>query len=289
MPDGILIIDKPQGWTSMDICAKLRGIFHEKRVGHAGTLDPMATGVLPVFVGRATRAVEFFEASEKEYVAGLRLGMTTDTEDTSGQVLTTAPVCLTREVLEQAVASLCGEQLQTPPMYSAVKVGGKKLYELARAGKTAERRPRAITVYETELLGGEGEHYTFRVRCSKGTYVRTLCADLGRALGCGGCMESLRRIGAGAYTERDAVPLDELVAADDPARFLRPVDSMFPSAPPLYLGAPEVKKIKNGADVPLAGLPAGSFRLYAPDGEFLALASSNGAVLHPIKSFYEVN
>ena len=186
MPNGIVIVDKPAGWTSHDVVAKLRGVFHEKRIGHGGTLDPMATGVLPVFVGRATRAVEFFESSEKEYVAGLRLGMTTDTEDTTGTALSESPVAVTAEQVERAVADLCGEQLQTPPMYSAVKVGGKKLYELARAGKTAERRPRAITIFET--LGGEGAEYTFRVRCSKGTYVRSLCRDLGQALGCGGCM-----------------------------------------------------------------------------------------------------
>ena len=289
MPNGIVIVDKPEGWTSHDVVAKLRGVFHEKRIGHGGTLDPMATGVLPVFVGRATRAVEFFESSEKEYVAGLRLGLTTDTEDTTGAVLTESPVAVTAEQVERAVADLCGEQLQTPPMYSAVKVGGKKLYELARAGRTAERRPRAITVFQTELLGGEGAEYTFRVRCSKGTYVRSLCRDLGQALGCGGCMSSLRRTAAGAYLDRDAVPLDEIIASDEPEKYLRPVDSMFPAAPPLYLGEREVKKVKNGAPVPLAGLPAGQFRLYAPSGEFLALAAYDGAALRTIKSFYEVN
>ncbi len=288
MPNGIVIVDKPAGWTSHDVVAKLRGVFREKRIGHGGTLDPMATGVLPVFVGRATRAVEFFESSEKEYLAGLRLGLTTDTEDTTGRVLTESPVTVSREQVEQALAAQVGEQLQTPPMYSAVKVGGKKLYELAREGKTAERKPRAVTIYEVELKEGAGADYVFRVRCSKGTYVRTLCADLGRALGCGGCMSSLRRIAAGAYRERDAAALLEIVRSDDPAQFLRPIDSMFPSAPPVYLGAPEERKVRNGAAVPLAGLPEGQYRLYAPSGEFLALACCDGSALHTIKSFFEV-
>ncbi len=288
MANGIVIVDKPEGWTSHDVVAKLRGVFHEKRIGHGGTLDPMATGVLPVFVGRATRAVEFFESSEKEYVAGVRLGMVTDTEDTTGEVLETHPVAVTRDQVEQALCGLLGPQEQLPPMYSAVKVGGKKLYELARAGKTAERKPRSITVYEVELLGGDGAEYSFRVRCSKGTYVRTLCAELGRKLGCGGCMSGLRRTGAGAYCEKESIPLDVLLASENPEQFLRPVDSMFPTAMPVYIGERDEKKVRNGADLPLAGLPAGQYRLYASSGEFLALAEYTDGVLHTIKSFFEV-
>ncbi len=288
MANGIVIVDKPAGWTSHDVVAKLRGVFHEKRIGHGGTLDPMATGVLPVFVGRATRAVEFFESSEKEYVAGLRLGVTTDTEDTSGEILETMPVAVTRDEVEQALCSLLGPQEQLPPMYSAVKVGGKKLYELAREGKTAERKPRSITVYEVELLEGSGADYTFRVRCSKGTYVRTLCAELGKRLGCGGCMSSLRRTGAGAYSERACVTMEELIASETPEQFLRPVDSMFPGAMPVYIAERDEKKVRNGADLPIAGLPAGQYRLYASSGEFLALAEYVDGSLHTIKSFFEV-
>jgi tRNA pseudouridine55 synthase len=288
MPNGIIIVDKPADWTSHDVVAKLRGAFHEKRIGHGGTLDPMATGVLPVFVGRATRAVEFFESSEKEYVAGLRLGLTTDTDDTTGRTIAESPVAVTSEQVEAALVSMLGEQEQLPPMYSAVKIGGKKLYELARAGQTVERKPRAVTIYEVELLSGEGADWRFRVRCSKGTYIRTLCADLGRTLGCGGCMSALRRTGAGVYTERDAIPLDEILSSDAPEQLLRPIDSMFPAAPPVYLGEKDAAKVRNGAPVPVAGLPAGQFRLYASDGSFLALAEYRDGALCTIKSFFEV-
>ena len=147
MPNGILIIDKPQDWTSMDVCAKVRGIFHEKRVGHGGTLDPMATGVLPVFVGQATKGVEFAENSEKEYIAGLRLGLVTDTQDTTGSVLETHPVTADRAAVEAALSCFLGQQEQIPPMYSAIKIGGQKLYELARKGQEVERRPRPVTIH----------------------------------------------------------------------------------------------------------------------------------------------
>ena len=178
----------------MDVCAKIRGVLHERRVGHAGTLDPMATGVLPVFVGRATRAVEFASESEKEYIAGLKLGVVTNTQDTTGQVVEERPVEADRAALEGALAAFRGEITQIPPMYSALKRDGKKLYELARAGKEVERAPRPVTIHALEVLDQTGpDRYTLRVRCSKGTYVRTLCHDIGAALGCGGCMSALRR------------------------------------------------------------------------------------------------
>ena len=189
MANGIIIIDKPAGWTSMDVCAKLRGILKTKKVGHAGTLDPMATGVLPVFVGQATRAVSFAEDGEKEYIAGLRLGRTTDTQDTSGETLDTHPVLTGREDLEHLLPRFTGPIEQVPPMYSAIKIGGQKLYQIARRGGEVERPARPVTIHELELLGRSGPaDYTLRIRCSKGTYVRTLCHDIGQALGCGGCM-----------------------------------------------------------------------------------------------------
>ena len=204
MPNGIIIIDKPAGWTSMDVCAKLRGIFHEKRVGHAGTLDPMATGVLPVFLGRATRAVEFAEQTGKEYLAGLRLGLVTDTQDVTGRVLEERPVTCAPAEVEAALAAFRGEITQIPPMYSALKRDGKKLYELARAGKEVERAPRPVTIHALEVVEQTGPNcYTLRVRCSKGTYVRTLCHDIGAALGCGGCMSALRRTEAAGDGGRD--------------------------------------------------------------------------------------
>lgn len=190
MANGILIIDKPAGWTSHDVVAKLRGILHEKRIGHAGTLDPMATGVLPVFVGRATRAVEFAAEREKEYLAGLRLGLTTDTQDTTGTVTATHPVTAGRADLEAVLPQFTGDILQIPPMYSAIKRQGQKLYELARRGQEVERDPRPVTIHALEILDQPSPtEYTLRVACSKGTYVRTLCHDIGQALGCGApCM-----------------------------------------------------------------------------------------------------
>ena len=186
MANGILIIDKPRGWTSMDVCAKLRGMFREKRVGHAGTLDPMATGVLPVFIGRATRAVEFAAGSDKEYIAGLKLGIITNTQDATGEILEERAVEVTRNQLLAALERFTGDIEQVPPMYSAVKINGKKLYELARKGKEVERRPRPVTIHTLELLEGAppaGADFALRVVCSKGTYVRTLCHDIGQALG----------------------------------------------------------------------------------------------------------
>ena len=194
MASGIVIIDKLSGWTSMDVCAKIRGILKEKRVGHGGTLDPMATGVLPVFVGQATRAVEFAENGEKEYIAGLRLGLVTNTQDTSGETLETHPVTVDRAALEAVLPRFTGPIAQIPPMYSAIKINGQKLYDLARKGKEVERKPRNITIFELELLEQVSEtDYLLRCRCSKGTYLRTLCHDIGQALGCGGTMFSLRR------------------------------------------------------------------------------------------------
>ena len=179
--NGILLIDKPESWTSNDVVQKLRGILHEKRIGHAGTLDPMATGLLTVFVGRATRAVEFAEGDRKRYLAGLRLGLTTDTQDITGEVLGQCEADVTREALEEALQAFRGELRQTPPMYSAVKVNGRRLYELARKGETVERKEREITVYSLEVLEQNGEDWLLDVSCSKGTYVRTLCHDRGSA------------------------------------------------------------------------------------------------------------
>ena len=195
--NGILLIDKPAGWTSSDVVAKLRGILREKRIGHSGTLDPMATGLLVVFVGRATRAVEFAEAADKTYEAGFRPGIVTDTQDITGNVLSQRIPEFTGEQLSAALDHFTGEQEQIPPMYSAIKVKGRKLYEIARCGGTVERKPRQITVFSFQPAGRDGDDYRFLIHCSKGTYIRTLCHDLGEYLGCGGCMSSLRRISAG--------------------------------------------------------------------------------------------
>ncbi len=289
MPSGILVIDKPRGWTSMDVCAKLRGIFHERRVGHGGTLDPMATGILPVFIGRATRAVEFAGKSDKEYIAGLKLGMVTNTQDTSGDVLEERTVHISREQLEAALEDFRGDILQTPPMYSAVKINGKKLYELARKGREVERKPRPVTIHslKAEDRTGEGE-FTLRVRCSKGTYVRTLCHDIGAALGCGGCMSALRRTMAAGFTLEQAVTLDQVQAAEDPSALLLPVDTYFSGRPSLTLSPSEERKLRNGVALAKPGLATGEYRVYAQSGEFLALCASGSGKLTTIKSFFEV-
>ena len=244
MPNGILVIDKPAGWTSMDVCAKLRGVFHDKRVGHGGTLDPMATGILPVFIGRATRAVEFAEKSDKEYIAGLKLGVITNTQDITGEVLETRPACVSREQLEEALEQFRGDILQIPPMYSAIKINGKKLYELARKGREVERPARPVTIKALELLRQQGEDlYIIRVRCTKGTYIRTLCHDIGQALGCGGCMSSLERTMTAGFSLGDARTMDEVQSAQDPAALLMPVDTLFQDRKKLVLDRATEKKI----------------------------------------------
>ena len=290
MASGILVIDKPAGWTSMDVCAKLRGVFHEKRVGHSGTLDPMATGVLPVFVGRATRAVEFAEKSDKEYIAGLKLGVITNTQDTTGEILEKRPVRVTREQLEGALERFRGDIMQIPPMFSAIKINGKKLYELARKGREVERPARPVTIKSLEILEQQGEDlYTIRVRCTKGTYIRTLCHDIGQALACGGCMAFLRRTMAAGFTLEDAVSLERTQAEGDPASLLLPVDSLFAGRPVLVLKSAETeKKIRNGMTAVLPELSPGEYRVYAQNREFLALCRAQGGKLTTIKSFFEV-
>ena len=292
MANGILVIDKSAGWTSQDVAAKLRGVFHERRVGHGGTLDPMATGVLPIFIGRATRAAEFLESAEKEYVAGLRLGAVTDTQDTSGNILETHPVAVTREEVQAALRQFLGPIEQIPPMYSAIKINGQKLYELARRGQEVERKPRSITIHELELLEGADADYLLRVRCSKGTYVRTLCHDLGRALGCGGCMSSLRRTRAGSFTLSQAVTMQQVLnfaAEQAPQALLMPVDAVFSMHPPLIVTMGQAAKLKNGAQIKDWQFRPGTYRVYAEDGEFLLLGRVENGGLTTIKSFFEVN
>ncbi len=294
MANGIIIIDKPAGWTSMDVCAKLRGMFREKRVGHAGTLDPMATGVLPVFIGRATRAVEFAADSDKEYITGLKLGVVTNTQDTTGEVLEERPADVSGERLRQVLEGFTGDIEQVPPMYSAIKINGKKLYELARKGKEVERKPRPVTIHALELEGwpDAGEDFTLRVVCSKGTYVRTLCHDVGQALGCGGCMSSLRRVKAAGFTLADSVTLEAVQAAVDRGEgesLLLPVDALFAGLPVLVLKtAAAEKKIRNGAALTACALPDGDYRVYGADRTFLALGRVVGKTLTTIKNFFEV-
>lgn len=285
--DGIVIVDKPQGWTSQDVTARLRRVFGTRRIGHGGTLDPMATGVLPVFVGRATRAVEFFEHAEKTYETVLRLGITTDTEDMTGTVLTEENVSFTEEQLQETLAAFRGEILQVPPMYSALKVNGQKLCDLARKGKTVERQPRPITIHELTLVERGENTLRLRVRCSKGTYIRTLCKDIGEYLGCGGCMESLRRVAAGEYTVDEAVPLQTLLDTEEPEKYLRDVDTMFRNYPAVTLTSNQETRCRNGNAFSVS-LAAGTYRAYSQAGEFLMLAKVDGGVMSTIKSFFQV-
>ena len=285
--NGIVIIDKPQGWTSQDVTARLRRVFNTRRIGHGGTLDPMATGVLPVFVGRATRGVEFFEHADKTYETVLRLGLTTDTEDISGNVLTQQDAFVTGEELEAVLEKFRGDILQVPPMYSALKINGQKLVDMARKGKTVERQPRPITIHELTLLGMEAEGIRLRVRCSKGTYIRTLCKDIGEALGCGGCMAALRRVQAGEYTIDEAVPLLQLLEETEPEKFLRPVDTMFRNYPAVTLSEKQALRCRNGNSFSVK-LEEGTYRAYDQNGEFLMLAKVEDGVMSTIKSFFEV-
>ena len=285
--DGIVIVDKPQGWTSQDVTARLRRVFGTRRIGHGGTLDPMATGVLPVFVGRATRAVEFFEHAEKTYETVLRLGITTDTEDMTGTVLTEENVSFTEEQLQETLAAFRGEILQVPPMYSALKVNGQKLCDLARKGKTVERQPRPITIHELTLVERGENTLRLRVRCSKGTYIRTLCKDIGEKLGCGGCMESLRRVAAGEYAIDEAVPLQTLLDTEEPEKYLWDVDTMFRNYPAVTLTANQETRCRNGNAFSVSLAP-GTYRAYSQGGEFLMLAKVDGGVMSTIKSFFQV-
>ena len=285
--NGIVIVDKPQGWTSQDVTARLRRVFNTRRIGHGGTLDPMATGVLPVFVGRATRGVEFFEHAEKTYEAVLQLGITTDTEDVTGTVLEKRPVALTEQEFLNILPQFRGEIRQIPPMYSALKINGQKLCDLARQGKEVERKPRTITIHKLECLEFSGETARLLVHCSKGTYIRTLCKDIGEALGCGGCMASLRRVTAGEYTIEEAVPLQELLDTENPEQYLRQVDTMFRNHPAVTLTPNQEKRCRNGNAFSIA-LTDGTYCAYSQSGEFLMLAKVEAGTMTTVKSFFEV-
>lgn len=288
--NGILLVDKPTDWTSSDVVAKLRGLLHEKRIGHSGTLDPMATGLLVVFVGRATRAVEFAESQEKRYLASLRLGITTDTQDITGNRLAGSPREISEAELEKTLACFRGNIQQIPPMYSAIKVGGKKLYEIARRGGEVERKPRPVCIRELRLLGREGEDWLLDVTCSKGTYIRTLCHDIGQSLGCGGCMSALRRVRAGEFSIDNAHTLDEIRQASEEGEaesLLLPVDSLFREYPSLSVDARGELRIRCGSSIATLA-EEGDYRIYGPDGAFLALARVSGGELTCIKRFFEV-
>ena len=285
--NGIVIVDKPQEWTSQDVTARLRRVFNTRRIGHGGTLDPMATGVLPVFVGRATRGVEFFEHAEKAYEAVLLLGRTTDTEDVFGTTLEEREVKISEQEFMDILPKFRGKILQVPPMYSALKVNGQKLCDLARKGKEVERQPREIEIFELNCLEFTGTTARLRVRCSKGTYIRTLCKDIGEALGCGGCMQELRRVQAGEYTIAEAIPLQELLDTQEAEKYLRGVDTMFRNHPQVTLTPNQEKRCRCGNSFSVK-LEDGTYRAYSQSGEFLMLARVEAGVMTTVKSFFEV-
>ncbi|MDR3552501.1 MAG: tRNA pseudouridine(55) synthase TruB [Clostridia bacterium] len=284
---GILCIDKPAGMTSFDVVSVMRRLAGEKKIGHAGTLDPMATGVLPLFLGAATRAVDLLPSHDKAYIAGFRLGITTDTGDITGEILTRRPVSVSRDEAERTAREFVGEQLQRPPMYSAVRVAGRHLYELARKGVEVERAPRAIRVYElTFACGGAADEYTIAVKCSKGTYIRTLCGDIGERLGCGAVMTSLRRTMAAGFTLADCITLDEarrLAPEGGLDGCVRSLESAFVSLPEAIATEKQAARFFSGGPLLLSRLefrpsdaaPAGNFRVKSEDGVFLGLARAD--------------
>jgi len=288
---GILLIDKAPDWTSHDVVAKLRRLLGERRIGHAGTLDPMATGLLTIFVGRATRAVEFAEAEAKTYVTRLRLGLTTDTQDTTGEVLTSCEAQISREALEAVLPSFLGEIYQVPPMYSALKVDGQRLYQLARRGVTVERQARPVTIHRIVVLDQIEDGFDLEISCSKGTYIRTLCHDIGQALGCGGTMAALRRTQVGAFSVEEALTLAEIEASEDRGRFLQPLDNLFAAHSALTVGSAQERSIRNGQTVEIPIGQPGRVRVYGEDGGFLALGEvamgRQGPMLVTVKSFFE--
>jgi len=288
--NGIILIDKPQGFTSHDVVAKLRGILRERRIGHSGTLDPMATGLLVVFVGRATRAVEFAESHEKEYIAGLRLGVVTDTQDITGTVLKTCDKHVSRTELSEVITEFTGDILQIPPMYSAIKVQGRKLYDLARSGVEIERSSRPVTIKKLEIIGEEGGDFVLRVVCSKGTYIRTLCHDIGARLGTGATLSSLRRTVAGDFSVENAHTIDEireLFEQGEIDKAILSVDTLFGEYPSLIIPDWQIKKCLCGNSFETTEAD-GKYRVYDADGVFLMLGNVEEGTMSTIKSFFEV-
>ena len=279
MYNGILLLNKEPGFTSHDAVAKLRGILRFRRIGHAGTLDPMAQGLLVMLLGKATRASEYASGAEKEYIADFILGVETDTQDTTGNVLAEAPVDVTETQLRQALSSFEGGYDQVPPMYSAIQKDGVRLYDLARKGKEVERESRFISLPLLELLSFEAPRGKLRVRCSKGTYIRTLCHDLGQRLGCGGAMSALTRVQAGDFSLENALTLGEveqLTKEGALQQHILPVDRLFASLPAVTLTEEGAKRARNGAHAAQKHLLTGEIppvdslcRVYTPEGEFL--------------------
>ena len=290
---GILIVDKPMDWTSFDVVAKLRGVLGTRKLGHSGTLDPMATGVLPVFCGGASKAVDLQLNHNKSYRAVLKLGARTDTGDVTGTVLETAPVTAGEGELLAVLPQFIGPQMQVPPMYSAIKLNGQPLYKLAREGVTVERKARPIEIYSITYGGSPAENeYVLDVTCSKGTYIRVLAEDIGTALGVPATLAALRRTQAGEFGIEQCHTLPEILAAAESGAlesngWMLPIETVFAPLPQLHVDNAVKKHLLNGC--PTSHYPAedGRYRVYGPDGAFLGLAAITGGVLNVEKLFCE--
>lgn len=294
MIDGIINVYKERGYTSHDVVAKLRGILKQKKIGHTGTLDPEAQGVLPVCLGKATKVCDMLTDQTKEYRAVLLLGVSTDTQDITGSILQERTVCCTEDQVRVCIAGFTGVQEQIPPMYSALKINGKKLYELARQGVEVERRARRITIEKIQVNEIRLPEVELTVTCSKGTYIRTLCNDIGETLGCGGCMKSLLRTRVGSFCIEESVRLDEIAQCRDAGeleKVIHPTDSVFRHLPKLMLSPDAERLVRNGnplhpgffaADA--GRQPGEQYRLYSSSGEFLAVYEWN----HDKKSYRAV-
>ena len=289
--NGILLVDKPRDWTSFDVAAKLKGLCQTRRIGHSGTLDPMATGLLVMFLGRATRAVPFAEDHDKRYLASLRPGLVTDTQDITGHVLETHEHAVRPEELGEALRAFRGEIEQIPPMYSAIRVNGRRLYQIARKGGEIDRKARPVVIHSLELLGqNEDGDFLLDLRCSKGTYVRTLCHDIGQVLGCGACLSALRRIEVGDFSVENAYTMNELIAAAEAGTIedlLLGVDALFPGMERVYVDAETERRIRCG-NTSHTDLGDGRALVYGPSGELLMLGEVREGVLYTVKSFFEV-
>lgn len=296
---GIIVMNKPEGFTSFDVVAVMRGVCRERKIGHTGTLDPMATGVLPLLLGTATRALPLLPDTDKEYEAGFRLGFATDTQDSTGRTVSESSVRASRGQLESVLPRFRGEILQTPPMYSAVSVNGQRLYDLARRGVEVERAKRPITVFRLELTEFDEASQSGRlsVSCSKGTYIRTLCADIGEALGTYGVMTSLRRTRAAGYSLSDTVTLEEAKALAAEGRLnerVLPVESLFGSCPAVTVSPAQSVRFLNGGALDLTrtslrGTEPGDgsrFRVLSPENVFLGLGEVRGTELAVLRLFH---
>ena len=291
---GILLIDKPEGFTSFDVVAKVRGIARTRKVGHGGTLDPMATGVLPLFLGAATKACDILPDQTKAYEAWFRLGQTTDTQDCTGKVLSEREVSCTAAQVEEALSRFRGDFLQTPPMYSAIWVQGRRLYDLAREGVEVERQSRPVTVHELRLLEAREENHLYKiyVSCSKGTYVRTICHDVGQALGCGAVMTGLRRVISSGYRVEDAITIEQaqqMADADTLREKVLPVETAFTAYEKIRLTEKNARLFQNGvrlssSRVGCSGIK-GDFCVFGPDGQFLGLGCEEQGELRIRKLF----